>query len=64
MRGPPFIVPFLGRKQAGYGSRLNSSSSRWLDPIRTTKWVTGKRKLPVFSDIHLDLVRYADDHLV
>lgn len=59
-----FIALFLGHKQVGYGSKLNSSNSEWLDPIRTTRWAVQLGELSSCSDLRLDLVWYVDDRLV
>ena len=37
MGGSPLISLLLGHKRAGYGWKQNLSSSKWLDPIRTTR---------------------------
>jgi len=61
--GLDFIRLSLGRKQAGYGSKLNLSSSKWWDLIRTTRYVMNGMEYSIVPDTFTDLVWYVHDQL-
>ena len=58
---PDFIRLSLGRKQAGYGSKLNLSNSKWWDLIRTTGYVMGGIECSVVPDAFTDFIWYVCD---